>query len=131
MTVTAYWQSQQANTSVALQNNNSTVVVKLRLPNTGKFVVWGKVTIFNLAATPQAATVMMSTYDGGTALDYTAVSIGAGNDSNIACVSLQGVLDLSASDENEIVDIRCTAANGQASWASLIAIPVDALSGSL
>jgi hypothetical protein len=131
MTVTAYWQTQQSNTTVSLQNNNATVVIKLRLPNTGKFVVWGKVGVFNLATTPQDAAVSITTDDGATLLDFTSVGIGASNGSNIASVSLQGVLDLSASDENEIVDIRCGTTNGQAAWASPIAIPVDAFSGSL
>lgn len=131
MTVTAYWEMQEQNVPISLQNNNSTVIVKLRLPNTGKFVVWGKVSIFNSGTSPQAATVSLTTYDGATVLSYTAVGIQSGSDGNIVCVALQGVLDLSASDENEIVDIRCSMANGQASWASLIALPVDAFSNSL
>jgi hypothetical protein len=45
-------------------------------------------------------------------------------------VALQSTLDLSQSSTNEIVDIRCAAiAGGSFSFASLIAIPVDALSG--
>jgi hypothetical protein len=130
MTVTAYWQTQSVN-SVALQNNNPTVVLKLRLPNTGKFIVWGKVTVLNLASTPQVGVVLMTTYDGATVLDMTSIGVGVGNGGNIACVPLHGVLDLSVSNVNEIVDVRCSTVNGEASWASLIAIPVDALSGSL
>jgi hypothetical protein len=40
-------------------------------------------------------------------------------------------LNLAMTNENEIVDIRCTTTNGTASWAQLTAIPVDALSPSL
>jgi hypothetical protein len=40
MTVTAYYNTQGA--TVLLPNNNPTVTVQLRLPNTGTFVVWAK-----------------------------------------------------------------------------------------
>jgi hypothetical protein len=45
------------------------------------------------------------------------------------CVPLQSTLNLSQPTANEIVDIRCAMASGDAQGASLIAIPVDALSG--
>jgi hypothetical protein len=127
MTVTAYnnfWNG----APISLQNNAFTVVVKLRVPNTGNFVVFGKVNMDNLATTPQALVAYLTTNDGGMILDIAQIGV-SGNCG--ASMVIQGVLNLTRTDENEIVDIRCAAVNGNASWASLTAIPVDALSPSL
>jgi hypothetical protein len=70
----------------------------------------------------------MATLDGATTLDSAGCSLAVGG---AASVSPQGTLNLSQTNENEIVDIRCSTANGTAFQASLIAITVDALSGSL
>jgi hypothetical protein len=127
MTITAY-NNVMNGASIPLQNNSFTVVVKLRVPNTGNFVIFGKVNLDNLAATPQGLVAYLTTNDGAMVLDTAQISV-SGNSG--ACMVLQGVLNLSRTDENEIVDIRCAAVNGSANWASLIAIPVDTLSGSL
>lgn len=127
MTVTAY-NNVMNSAAIPLQNSAFTVVVKLRVPNTGNFVVFGKVNMENLATTPQGLVVYLTTNDGAMVLDIAQISV-SGNSG--ACIMLQGVLSLSRTDENEIVDIRCAAVNGSANWASLIAIPVDAVSGSL
>ena len=50
MTVTAYWQT-QVDSTIGLPPNTPTVVVQLRLPTTGTFVVWGKVTVQNAETT--------------------------------------------------------------------------------
>jgi hypothetical protein len=69
----------------------------------------------------------MTTFDGATALDVAGFTFFAAG--GVVSVSLQGTLDLSSAATNEIVDIRCSTANGTAINSSLIAIPVDALSG--
>ena len=126
MTVTAYWQN--AGAALPLQNLTPTVVVRLRLPSTGTFVIWGRVAVATTAGGPSSQTVIvsMTTLDGATALDSFSFNIGAYPLST--CVPLQSTLDLSQPDTNEIVDIRCAMTNGSAYNASLIAIPVDALS---
>jgi hypothetical protein len=101
------------------------VVVRLQLPSTGTFVLWGKVTVTSQATTSEGVTVSMTTLDGATALDTTMFAIGA---SLGTCVPLQSTLDLSQPTTNQIVDIRCSMSNGTVSDVSLIAIPVDALS---
>ncbi len=127
MAVTAY--STSSVVPVALTGEVPTVVIRLRLPPTGTFVVWGKVVVANTATTAQAGTVQMTTLDGGTSLDAAEFSVGAASGPNVVSVSLQSTLDLSQPNTNEIVDIRCGTASGTATLASLIAIPVDALSG--
>jgi hypothetical protein len=130
MTVTAYWQNQGG---VPLGNNSPTVAVRMRLPNTGKFVIWGKVTVINTSGTLADVTVSMTTLDGATTLDSTTFQIGIGYGTS---VPLQSTLDLSQPTADQIVDIRCAldvgttnnAVIGGATSASLIAIPVDALS---
>ena len=104
MTITAY---QAFNNSVTLQNNTSpTLCVQLRLPNTGTYVVFGRLVVNNLTALPLVV--------GVTNLDVANFAIspvaqnmlpGAGT-----CISLQSRLDVTAGNANEIVDIRCTAA---------------------
>jgi hypothetical protein len=125
MTVTAYSQTQGGG-SVTLQPNVQAVVIQLRLPTTGIFVVWGNVTIDGVASTPCNGFVSMTTLDGATTL----ASSNYGPAASMS-VALQSTLNLSQSNVNEIVDIRClTQLAAQAAFASLIAIPVDALSGS-
>jgi hypothetical protein len=143
MTVTAY--SQTAQGGASLQLNNPTVIIQLRLPNTGTFVIWGKVVLENLPPLGEnpasiVGSVSMTTLDGATTLDTANIAMGPTGATppqplqNTICVPLQSTLNLSQPNVNEIVDIRCviSVAAGQmaaASWASLIAIPVDALSG--
>jgi hypothetical protein len=124
MTVTAYWQT-QAPGSISLPAGPATVAVQLRLPNTGTFVIWGRVTVTSTSsAASNPCIVSMTTLDGATTLDTTTFS------ALTMCVPLQSTLNLSQPEVNEIVDIRCAAiAGGSFSFASLIAIPVDALSG--
>jgi hypothetical protein len=129
MTVTAYSETLRS-TPVPLQNNIPALVLQLRLPHTGKFVVWGKVTITNdSTAAAAGGSVLMTTLDGANTLDR--VILGLGGSMSIG-VSLQSTLDLSQASANEIVDLRCALpGTGHALDASLIAIPVDALSGSV
>ncbi len=132
MTVTAYWQN-QGGPGITLSNNSPAVAVRMRLPNTGKFVIWGKVTVINTNGTPADVSVSMTTLDGATTLDSTTFQIGS---SYGITVPLQSTLDLSQPTADAIVDIRCelgvvtvnSAVIGGMESASLIAIPVDALS---
>ena len=64
MTVTAYSAVQPA--SVSLANNTQTLVLQLRLPNTGYFVVFGRVVVSNLAPGVQPIQATMTTLDGTT-----------------------------------------------------------------
>jgi hypothetical protein len=62
MTVTAYSQTQGV-AEIQLPAKVQTVVVQLRLPTTGMFVIWGNVTIDGVASTPFNGFVMMTTLD--------------------------------------------------------------------
>ena len=131
MTITAY---NATGGLMNLQFNNAMVVVQLRVPNTGTYVVFGKVTIFNQAAAPQSISATMTTSDGATVLDQSPVLVSnLGQLNGGVCISLQGVLDLTNPTENEIVDIRClqlaNLGSATANDSKLVAISVDALSG--
>jgi hypothetical protein len=124
MTVAAYWQN-QGGPGIILSNNIPAVAVRMRLPNTGTFVIWGKATVINEGINIANATVSVTTLDGATALDSTIFPLSGGTST---CVPLQSTLNLSQPTADEIVDIRCAMANGLVVAASLIAIPVDGLS---
>lgn len=124
MTVTAY--SLASGPPVTLTTGGSNAVVALRLPHTGMFVVWGKVIVSNSATTAQAGSALMTTLDGATTTDVAEFYLGV---SGLVTLSLQSTLNLGLANTNEVVDIRCFGASGTATYASLIAIPVDALSG--
>jgi hypothetical protein len=131
MTITAY---NAMGGSMALQFNNAMVVVQLRVPNTGTYVVFGKVIISNQFTVPQGISVTMTTSDGATVLDQSPVLVSpVGQLSGGVCISLQGVLDLTSPTENNIVDIRCqqlaNLGSAVANDSKLVAISVDALSG--
>jgi hypothetical protein len=131
MTITAY---NAMGGSMALQFNNAMVVVQLRVPNTGTYVVFGKVIISNQFTAPQGISVTMTTSDGATVLDQSPVLVSpVGQLSGGVCISLQGVLDLTSPTENNIVDIRCqqlaNLGSAVANDSKLVAISVDALSG--
>jgi hypothetical protein len=127
MTVTAY---RNTATGIPLVPNAFTVVVQLRVPNTGNFLILGRITASNPTTTPQTINTEMTTLDGGTVLDEALVAVPAGPNANMVCVTLQGFLSPSLAGQNEIVDLRCSS-NCTANSCSLIAISVDALSGSL
>jgi hypothetical protein len=131
MTITAY---NAMGGSMALQFNNAMVVVQLRVPNTGTYVVFGKVIISNQSTATQGISVTMTTSDGATVLDQSPVLVSpVGQLSGGVCISLQGVLDLTSPTENNIVDIRCqqlaNLGSAVANDSKLVAISVDALSG--
>ena len=139
MTVTAYSNLQGA--QISLTNDIPTVVVQLRLPTTGMFVVWGKVTVLNNSASWVLINVSMTTLDGATTSDVVApglLEVPHKQSYSTAfagvCMPLQSTLNLNQPNVNEIVDIRVSASSPtqaaiQVSGASLIAISVDALSG--
>jgi hypothetical protein len=114
-----------------LQNNNLTVIEQLRVPNTGNFVVFGRVTVANYAGSVQQIVAMLTTLDGATQLDNVWVTVPSTGNGNVFCIALQGILVPGAPNQNEIVDIRCGALNGAALFGSLFAISVDQISGSL
>lgn len=126
MTVTAYWQNYNSGGAVPvfLSSNILTVAVRMRLPNAGMFVIWGTATVTN-EITTAPVTVSMTTLDGATTLATTTFELGGATGT---CVPVQSTLDLSQPTADEVVDIRCSAMNGTVTAASLIAIPVDALS---
>ena len=128
MTVTAFSQTQGV---VHMKPRDEPVIVSLRLPPTGKFVIWGKVQFF-ADVHPTICTARLTTLDGATQLDFLEVI-----QSGLTAVSLQCTLDVSQPNANQVVDLRCMLAEaiegetfaGSAQFASLIAIQVDALSG--
>jgi hypothetical protein len=63
MTVTAY-NSFMNSANMPLQGNAPTVIVRLRLPTTGTFILFGKVNMENVATTPQALVANLTTDDG-------------------------------------------------------------------
>jgi hypothetical protein len=126
---------QHTNTGVVLQNNIPNVVVQLRVPNTGNYLVLGRVMLGNAGTTSMGATAFLTTLDGATVLDSVIVTVPTGGGS--VCTALQGTLNVSAPNSNEIVDIRCASLNAtalsgaSANSCSLMVISVDQLSGSL
>ena len=132
MTVTAYTAQQAAIVNLP-SGGGPAVIVLLRLPTTGIFVVFGKVIVQSLASptVSQVIATTLTTLDGTNNLDQVVTSLVP---AEYACVSLQGILNLSAGNTNEIVDIRYSAQGSNpasAIYGSLIAIPVDAVSGSV
>jgi hypothetical protein len=127
MTVTVY-QTFQAGPAIALQNNSDTLILKLRVPSTGNFIIFGRVAVGNTGGSPAQINTRLTTLDGVTMLDNFWVVVAPGT---IACASLMGTLSLGSTDENEIVDIRCSTPSGFAQGAMLIAVPVDQISPSL
>ena len=134
MTTTAF-QATAGNVSLA-PNTSPTLCVQLRLPNTGKFVVFGRLCVTNLTTTSLAVGASLTTLEcykhgvlGMPLSPGPTPTFGAST-----CISLQSRLDVTAGNANEIVDIRCTAAgapSGSSGFAvvsdqSLIAISVDA-----
>src|ERR1700694_5705878 len=107
MTVTVY---QQTNTNVNLDNvSPPTVVVQLRVPNTGIYLVLGRLEV--LMPVPAAtALAYLTTLDGATVLDQVGVNETGGK----LCIALQGTLNVTAPNSNEIVDIRCGGIQGVA-----------------
>jgi hypothetical protein len=81
----------------------------------------------NSAPNPAILTAKMTTLDGATDLDTVWVSVPAVNAGSIACIALTGYIDLGASDNSDIIDIRCRAESGFAAFGVLFAVPVDQL----
>jgi hypothetical protein len=132
MTVTLF---QASAGPITLTSTAPTVIVQLQLPNTGTYVLFGRVIVTNTLPSAQQFTATITTLDGATVLDQSdfVVSTGSAIAGNEVCVSLQAPLDLTNPTENEIVDIRCQASGGNAgaNFARLYAIPVDAISPGL
>jgi hypothetical protein len=133
--ITAY---QATGGGVTLKNNTSpTLCVQLKLPDPGHYVVFGSLVITNLTASALAVTALLTTNDGAAKWAEVDVTLPP-MPPNIApdagsCISLQSTLLLPAGNANEIVDIRCNAADAPSgsdfalvTKASLIAISVDA-----
>ena len=129
MTITAYSVMLAPTVTVQVPNNSQTVIVRLRLPNAGSFVVFGRIVITNQSASAANAGVMLTTFDGETVLDQASATIGGGS---FTGVFLQGILTMGTQNVNEIVDIRCFVnANVSVNCISLNAISVDATASGL
>ena len=119
---------------LVLLGDSETVVIRLRVPDPGKYVVFGRLVAVNMVLPLSGgveatnASVRLTTFDGETELDK--VDIRVFNDSfgsvNVS-VCLQGTLILPGIVANGIVDIRCIIANGAVQEVSLFAILVDDL----
>jgi flagellar basal body rod protein FlgF len=119
MSVTVY---QQTNSGVTLQNS-PILVVQLQCPQEV-----GRMTVVNSGKTRINATTILTTLDGATILDEMAVSVAPGTQ---VCIVMQGTVNVSAPNSNEIVDIRCVSLNSTTNSCSLVAISVDQTSGSV
>jgi len=129
MTVTLY---QSVQGSAVTLPNSSTLIEQLRLPNTGSFVVFGRVIVANTGPTANVITAALTTLDGVTTLDTVTVFVSSiTTNANTLCITLQGILQPGLPTQNEIVDIRGSASNGAgtAFSGSLFAISVDQISG--
>jgi hypothetical protein len=108
---------------VDLNNFSDTAVVRLRVDDAGKFVVFGRVIIVNWDGDSQNASAKLTTLDGLIELDRSDVRISG--DGISLSISLQGTLTLPSKDGNNIIDIRCSTFKGLAQEATLFAIDVD------
>jgi hypothetical protein len=117
---------------VSLSDFEDTVVVQLRIPDGGVFVIFGRVVIVNGdTGGQQDARARLTTFHGANELDTVTVRIDEGGDADRQSISLQGTLFLPGPNSNDIVDIRCSTLSGQAHQATLFAITIDGLSSSL
>jgi hypothetical protein len=119
---TAYTEVQDA-AACPIKNNASTVVVQLRVPNKGIFVIFGRVVFTNNDAAAQQLVTQLTTLNGQTELDKVRFQVDA--TPHAACVSLHAILNVDDAQQNDIVDIRCTSANGQAEFGVITALSVD------
>jgi hypothetical protein len=108
--------------------NNDPTVVQLRVPDKGgTFIIFGRLVFTNqdapaAAAPPQGFTARLTTLNGQTNLDKVEFNVDAGK---AVCVFLQGILELKNEEQNDVVDIRCNSAHGEATFAALTALPVQ------
>ena len=122
MTVTLYY----ANTSAVQVPPQGGPVLKLRLPTTGLFALFGKLWLDNPSTNPLAPApkASLTTLDGETTLDQVGIPIGALSQAN---ASLLGWVDTGVQTANEIVDIRFDRGGFALMTSSLFAMSVDAI----
>jgi hypothetical protein len=104
-----------------LNNFNDVVVLRLQV-KPGTYVVFGRVVILNQDGDPQNASARVTSKDGSNLIDKVEVRI-PGRTTR-SSVSLQGTVRV---DQTDLVDIRCSTFNGQATNSSLFAIEVSQL----
>jgi hypothetical protein len=114
-----------------LNNFNEQVVVRLRVPDSGEYVIFGRLVIINEDGDPQNAGARLTTFDGVTELDKADVRLDSVSDGGSQAISLQATLHLPSHEANDVIDIRCGTFSGAARNATLFAISVDGLQGSL
>jgi hypothetical protein len=113
--------------SVEIHNNTAISILDLTIPEAkaGRWVIFGRVGIYNYSGDRNEATARITTDDGSggrTVLDHIELQV-LGGDS--VCASLQAILVLPSQGETNNIDIRCGTWNGKAFQARLIAIEVD------
>ncbi|MGA7232505.1 MAG: hypothetical protein WBX95_16425 [Xanthobacteraceae bacterium] len=97
MTVTVY---QQTASGIALETDAPTAVVRLRLPNTGSFLVLGRIVVENSGTLIEGITAELTTLDGATVLDTVSLGVGpAASGSANSCITLQGTLNVSGPNQ--------------------------------
>jgi hypothetical protein len=129
MTITAFGTLLNPGATVQAPANQQTVIVRMRLPNTGSFVLFGRIVAANASQAASNATISLTTLDGETSLDVATVTLSGGFSTS---VSLQAILTMGAQNVNEIVDIRCQpGAPFNVNSISLTAISVDATASAL
>lgn len=102
-------------------------MVSVRAPaEKGKFVIFGRVALWNLDEDPQAAFARLTTQNG-VPLDRVDVRLGGYSDADTQVLSLQGVLVLPDKRSNDIIELRCGSYSARAFDASIVVLQVDDL----
>lgn len=110
-----------------LKHFDETVVLRLDLrpTDTGKYVVFGRVSIENWDDDAQFASAKLTTLDGKTQLDRVDVRLSGHEDGSRQTLCLQAILELGNSKATPIVDLRCSSHMARAAQAKLVVISVD------
>jgi len=127
MPVVVAWATKPGTQTLA--NFADTTIVRLRVADSGKFVIFGRVVIHNSDGDPQNAAARLATFDGATELDKVDVRIGGAGDADSLSLSLQGLMVLPDALNSNVIDLRCATFAGVAREASLFALSVDEIAG--
>jgi hypothetical protein len=121
MTTTLY-----VNTALQMNVSQNTPVLLIRLPTTGLFALFGKLSLQYKGASPLQVEAFMTTFDGVTILDSTPITL-AGN-ADCTNASMLGYVNTAVPNANEIVDIRFNTGGFVLTSGVLTAMSIDAVS---
>jgi len=120
MTTTLY-----VNTALQTNVSISTPVLLLRLPTTGLFALFGKLSMQYRGTSPLQVEAFMTTFDGVTILDSSLITL-AGN-GDLTNASMLGYVNTGVPNANEIVDVRFNTGGFVLMSGVLTAMSVDAV----